>query len=169
MAQEGKIVRVEVYGCQKRYDPEKYYVYILKVFRENQRDPSYLFRSYKELSEFQQKLLLLFPLAKFLRYFPFKIKFSINYLIFIIIFFSLLNTSIHMGRSHIKQVAEKRRVEIQNFLNTLFKMAPEVSHSDLVYTFFHPLLRDQQEASIEDTKLKGLSYLFISNAFMNCS
>jgi len=67
MAQEGKIVRVEVYGCQKRYDPEKYYVYILKVFRENQRDPSYLFRSYKELSEFQQKLLLLFPLAKFLR------------------------------------------------------------------------------------------------------
>jgi phosphatidylinositol-4-phosphate 3-kinase len=67
MAQEGKIVCVEVYGCQKRYDPEKYYVYILKVFRENQRDPSYLFRSYKELSEFQQKLLLLFPLAKFLR------------------------------------------------------------------------------------------------------
>lgn len=60
-----------------------------------------------------------------------------------------------MGRSHIKQVAEKRRVEIQNFLNTLFQMAPEVSHSDLVYTFFHPLLRDQQEASIEDTKLKG--------------
>lgn len=68
MAQEGKIVRVEVYGCQKRYDPEKYYVYILKVFRENHRDPSYMFRSYKELSEFQQKLLLLFPLAKFLRY-----------------------------------------------------------------------------------------------------
>lgn len=69
--------------------------------------------------------------------------------------FSLLNTSIHMGRSHIKQVAEKRRVEIQSFLNTLFQMAPEVSHSDLVYTFFHPLLRDQQEASIEDSKLKG--------------
>ncbi|XP_050441435.1 phosphatidylinositol 4-phosphate 3-kinase C2 domain-containing subunit beta isoform X2 [Adelges cooleyi] len=133
MAQEGKIKRVDVYGCQKRYDPEKYYVYILKVFRENQRDPSYLFRSYKEFSEFQQKLLLLFPLAKFL---------------------SLLNTSIHMGRSHIKQVAEKRRIEIQLFLNTLFQMAPEVGHSDLVYTFFHPLLRDQQEDSIEDTKLK---------------
>jgi len=66
-----------------------------------------------------------------------------------------------MGRSHIKQVAEKRRVEIQNFLNTLFQMAPEVSHSDLVYTFFHPLLRDQQEASIEDTKLKGKFLDFI--------
>lgn len=67
MAQEGKITSVEVHGCQKRYDPEKYYIYILKVFRENERDPSYLFRSYKELSELQQKLLLMFPLAKFLR------------------------------------------------------------------------------------------------------
>jgi phosphatidylinositol-4-phosphate 3-kinase len=76
------------------------------------------------------------------------------------VFYSLLNTSIHMGRSHIKQVAEKRRVEIQNFLNTLFQMAPEVSHSDLVYTFFHPLLRDQQEASIEDSKLKGKYFNF---------
>lgn len=73
-----------------------------------------------------------------------------------------------MGRSHIKQVAEKRRVEIQNFLNTLFQMASEVSHSDLVYTFFHPLLRDQQEASIEDTKLKGdLSlYLYLLYHFL---
>lgn len=80
-----------------------------------------------------------------------------------------------MGRSHIKQVAEKRRVEIQSFLNTLFQMAPEVSHSDLVYTFFHPLLRDQQEASIEDTKLKGdifisfhnycIEFIFYSNKF----
>lgn len=152
MAQEGKITRVEVHGCQKRYDPEKYYIYILKVFRENERDPSYLFRSYKELSELQQKLLLMFPLAKFLRciFLILTVRYDING-----DFFSLLNTSIHVGRSHIKQVAEKRRVEIQNFLNTLFQMASEVSHSDLVYTFFHPLLRDQQEASIEDTKLKG--------------
>jgi phosphatidylinositol-4-phosphate 3-kinase len=70
-----------------------------------------------------------------------------------------------MGRSHIKQVAEKRRVEIQNFLNTLFQMAPEVNQSDLVYTFFHPLLRDQQEASIEDSKLKG--DIFLNFIFLN--
>jgi len=70
-----------------------------------------------------------------------------------------------MGRSHIKQVAEKRRVEIQSFLNTLFQMAPEVSHSDLVYTFFHPLLRDQQEDSIEDTKLKGDMFLIFSSCY----
>jgi len=64
MSQEGKILDVEVFGYQKRYDPEKYYVYILKVKRENQADPTYLFRSYKEFVEFQQKLCILFPLAK---------------------------------------------------------------------------------------------------------
>ena len=30
-----------------------------------------------------------------------------------------------------------------------------MAHSDLVYTFFHPLLRDQEEANIHMRKLKG--------------
>lgn len=61
-----------------------------------------------------------------------------------------------MGRSNIKQVAEKRKYEIEKFLNLLFQMADEISHSDVVYTFFHPLLRDQQEANMHQEKLKGL-------------
>lgn len=68
MQQEGRILRVNVHGYQKRYDPEKYYVYIIKVIREGQPDPSYLFRSYKEFCEFHQKLCILFPLAKCHRY-----------------------------------------------------------------------------------------------------
>ena len=64
MQQEGRILNVSVHGYQKRYDPEKYYVYILKVERANQPDPVYLFRSYKEFCEFHQKLCILFPLAK---------------------------------------------------------------------------------------------------------
>lgn len=64
MNQEGRIQSVEVFGYQKRYNLEKYYVYILKVKRENQTEPSYLFRSYKEFCEFHQKLCILFPLAK---------------------------------------------------------------------------------------------------------
>lgn len=60
-----------------------------------------------------------------------------------------------MGRSNIKQVAEKRRIDIKRFLSSLFHMTDEICHSDIVYTFFHPLLRDQQEASIHDTKLRG--------------
>ena len=69
MQQEGRILRVNVHGYQKRYDPEKYYVYIIKVIRESQPDPCYLFRSYKEFCEFHQKLCILFPLAKCHRYY----------------------------------------------------------------------------------------------------
>lgn len=61
-----------------------------------------------------------------------------------------------MGRSNIKQVAERRRVDVDKFLHSLFLMADEIAHSDLVYTFFHPLLRDQQDADINLTKVKGI-------------
>lgn len=62
-----------------------------------------------------------------------------------------------MGRSNIKSVAEKRLPLIQRFLKSLFDAAEEIAHSDLVYTFFHPLLRDQQEAKLEMPKIKGES------------
>lgn len=126
MQQEGRLKSVAVYGCQKRYDPEKYYLYILRVERANQPDPTFLFRSYKEFCELQQKLCIHFPLAKC----------------------HSLTSGLHMGRSNIKQVADKRRLDIERFLVSLFRMADEISHSDLVYTFFHPLLRDQQEVSV---------------------
>ncbi|KAJ4430502.1 hypothetical protein ANN_22718 [Periplaneta americana] len=66
-----------------------------------------------------------------------------------------LPSGLSVGRSNIKQVAERRRVDIERFLSTLFLMADEISHSDIVYTFFHPLLRDQQEANINAAKVKG--------------
>ena len=47
MAQEGRIQAVEVHGIQKRYDQEKYYVFILKVTRSGEKVPSYIFRTYK--------------------------------------------------------------------------------------------------------------------------
>lgn len=65
-----------------------------------------------------------------------------------------------MGRSNIKQVADKRRADIEKFLVSLFKMAPEISQSDLVYTFFHPLLRDQQNADIRLRKVKGIYFFY---------
>lgn len=66
-----------------------------------------------------------------------------------------LPSGMSVGRSNIKQVADKRRADIEKFLLSLFKMAPEISQSDLVYTFFHPLLRDQQNADIHLRKVKG--------------
>ncbi|XP_076289347.1 phosphatidylinositol-4-phosphate 3-kinase catalytic subunit Pi3K68D isoform X2 [Lasioglossum baleicum] len=132
MQQEGQLISVQVHGYQKRYDPEKYYMYILRIQRKGHADPTYLFRSYKEFCEFYQKLCIHFPLAKV----------------------ASLPSGISVGRSNIKQVADKRRADIEKFLVSLFKMAPEISQSDLVYTFFHPLLRDQQNADIHLRKVK---------------
>ncbi|XP_011297544.1 phosphatidylinositol 4-phosphate 3-kinase C2 domain-containing subunit beta isoform X2 [Fopius arisanus] len=132
MQQEGQLTSVQVHGYQKRYDPEKYYMYILRIQRKGQADPTYLFRSYKEFCEFYQKLCIHFPLAKV----------------------ASLPSGMSVGRSNIKQVADKRRADIEKFLLSLFKMAPEISQSDLVYTFFHPLLRDQQNADIHLRKVK---------------
>lgn len=64
MAQDGRLKSVTVHGFQKRYDLEKYYTFILIVTRQNQPDPAYLFRSYKEFTEFHQKLCVHYPLAK---------------------------------------------------------------------------------------------------------
>ncbi|KAL9702173.1 hypothetical protein quinque_005691 [Culex quinquefasciatus] len=133
MAQDGRLKSVTVHGFQKRYDLEKYYTYILKVTRQNQPDPAYLFRSYKEFCEFHQKLCIHFPLAKL----------------------HSLPSGIHVGRSNVKTVAERRLPEIRQFLISLFNAADEIAHSDLVYTFFHPLLRDQQEDDIHAAKVKG--------------
>lgn len=60
-----------------------------------------------------------------------------------------------MGRSNIKQVAQKRFHEISLFVKSLFLCAHEIAHSDLVYTFFHPLLRDQQYPDEYSKKVKG--------------
>ncbi|XP_033209286.1 phosphatidylinositol 4-phosphate 3-kinase C2 domain-containing subunit beta isoform X2 [Belonocnema kinseyi] len=132
MQQEGQLTSVQVHGYQKRYDPEKYYMYILRIQRKGQADPTYLFRSYKEFCEFYQKLCIHFPLAKVVS----------------------LPSGMSVGRSNIKQVADKRRADIEKFLLSLFKLAHEISHSPLVYTFFHPLLRDQQNADIHLRKVK---------------
>ena len=70
-------------------------------------------------------------------------------------YFSSLPKGVQIGRSEVKGVAEKRKLEIELFLATLFDLTAEISHSDLVYTFFHPLLRDQEDTDIHIKKLKN--------------
>lgn len=82
-------------------------------------------------------------------------------LIFFYPFFdSLPSAGKYLGREAISQVAERRKVDIEKFLVSLFSMADEVAHSDIVYTFFHPLLRDQEEANIDSKKHKGWFQVF---------
>jgi hypothetical protein len=65
-----------------------------------------------------------------------------------------LQTGISVGRSNIKTVADKRLPEVRKFLHSLLHSAKAMINSDLVITFFHPLLRDQQEADIHTKKMK---------------
>ena len=84
----------------------------------------------------------------------------------VFLFFSLPKGSTLSFRTEIQAVAEQRKHEIARFLESLFTNNVSISQSDLVYTFFHPLLRDQQEADIHLRKLRGKK-LFLSN-FTHC-
>ncbi|XP_062616262.1 phosphatidylinositol 4-phosphate 3-kinase C2 domain-containing subunit alpha-like isoform X2 [Saccostrea cucullata] len=121
---DGKIESVVVHSYQKRYQPERHYIFIFKVERANQKVPMFVFRHYSEFLEFRNKMMDLFPLASWP---PPLSKFQ-------------------MGRSHVKKLAEARKQEMDRFVHELWRKAPEVCESDIVYTFFHPLLRDEQEA-----------------------
>ena len=66
-----------------------------------------------------------------------------------------LPKGIQLGRKEVNEVAERRRHDVKTFLDALFNLQESVAHSDLVYTFFHPILRDQEEANIRQKKLKG--------------
>lgn len=61
---DGKLVHVQVVNYKKWYDPDKYYVYVLRVSREGDRSNMDIHRTYKEFCELHQKLCIYFPLAK---------------------------------------------------------------------------------------------------------
>ena len=44
--------------------------------------------------------------------------------------------------------------EVKKFIHSLLHSSTEIINSDLVITFFHPLLRDQQEADIHALKMR---------------
>ena len=67
---------------------------------------------------------------------------------------SRLPRGVQVGRSEVSAVAERRKSDIELFLATLFSRAEHVVHANLVYTFLHPLLRDQEDTNIHETKLR---------------
>ncbi|XP_032300632.1 phosphatidylinositol 4-phosphate 3-kinase C2 domain-containing subunit alpha isoform X2 [Coturnix japonica] len=127
LKQDGRIKQVSVFTYQKRYNPDKHYIYVVRVLREGQAEPAFVFRTFDEFQELHNKLGILFPLWK-LPGFPNKMV---------------------LGRTHIKDVAAKRKVELNSYIQSLMNSSPEVAECDLVYTFFHPLLRDDKVEGID--------------------
>uniref|UniRef100_A0A671LSG5 Phosphatidylinositol-4-phosphate 3-kinase, catalytic subunit type 2 beta n=1 Tax=Sinocyclocheilus anshuiensis TaxID=1608454 RepID=A0A671LSG5_9TELE len=108
----------------KTYTPSKGYSYVVKVERE--QGSTLVQRTFEEFHELHSKLQLIFPSSK-LPSFPSR---------FVI------------GRSRGEALADRRKEELNGYVWHLIHVAPEVAQCDLIYTFFHPLPRDERAGSV---------------------
>uniref|UniRef100_M4AD82 Phosphatidylinositol 4-phosphate 3-kinase C2 domain-containing subunit alpha n=1 Tax=Xiphophorus maculatus TaxID=8083 RepID=M4AD82_XIPMA len=122
MKQDGRIVHATIFSFQKRYNPDKHYTYVVRIMREGQNEAQFVFRTFDEFQELHNKLTIVFPLWK-LPGFPNKMV---------------------LGRTHIKEVAAKRKLELNSYVHNLMRSSTEVAQCDLIYTFFHPIARDEK-------------------------
>ncbi|XP_030894070.1 phosphatidylinositol 4-phosphate 3-kinase C2 domain-containing subunit alpha [Leptonychotes weddellii] len=110
-------------------------IYVVRILREGQLEPSFVFRTFDEFQELHNKLSIIFPLWK-LPGFP-------NRMV--------------LGRTHIKDVAAKRKIELNSYLQSLMSASTDVAECDLVCTFFHPLLRDEKAEGIARSAVKPIN------------
>uniref|UniRef100_A0A8C4ZB75 Phosphatidylinositol-4-phosphate 3-kinase, catalytic subunit type 2 alpha n=1 Tax=Gadus morhua TaxID=8049 RepID=A0A8C4ZB75_GADMO len=122
LKQDGRVMQASIFSFQKRYSPDKHYTYVVRLLREGQNEPQFVFRTFDEFQELHSKLSILFPLWK-LPSFPNKMV---------------------LGRTHIKEVASKRKLELNNYVHNLLRSSTEVTQCDLIYTFYHPVARDDK-------------------------
>uniref|UniRef100_A0A8C0GSV7 Phosphatidylinositol-4-phosphate 3-kinase catalytic subunit type 2 beta n=1 Tax=Chelonoidis abingdonii TaxID=106734 RepID=A0A8C0GSV7_CHEAB len=120
----GRIRDVFLCRHEKVFSPSKGYTYIVKVQRESPCEVTYVQRTFEEFQELHNKLRLIFP-SSHLPSFPSR---------FVI------------GRSRGEAMADRRKEELNGYIWHLIHSAPEVAECDLVYTFFHPLPRDEKAA-----------------------
>uniref|UniRef100_A0A672V2G5 Phosphatidylinositol-4-phosphate 3-kinase catalytic subunit type 2 beta n=1 Tax=Strigops habroptila TaxID=2489341 RepID=A0A672V2G5_STRHB len=121
----------DVFLCrhERVFNPSKGYTYVVKVQRESPGEVTFVQRTFEEFQELHNKLRLLFP-SSLLPSFPSR---------FII------------GRSRGEAAAERRKEELNGYIWHLIHAAPEVAECDLIYTFFHPLPRDEKAAGTNPT------------------
>uniref|UniRef100_A0A3B5KZZ0 Phosphatidylinositol 4-phosphate 3-kinase C2 domain-containing subunit alpha n=1 Tax=Xiphophorus couchianus TaxID=32473 RepID=A0A3B5KZZ0_9TELE len=129
MKQDGRIVHATIFSFQKRYNPDKHYTYVVRIMREGQNEAQFVFRTFDEFQELHNKLTIVFPLWK-LPGFPNKMV---------------------LGRTHIKEVAAKRKLELNSYVHNLMRSSTEVAQCDLIYTFFHPIARDEKTEGLDTT------------------
>ncbi|XP_072290570.1 phosphatidylinositol 4-phosphate 3-kinase C2 domain-containing subunit alpha [Eucyclogobius newberryi] len=122
LKQDGRLQHATIFSFQKRYSPDKHYTYAVRILRDGQAEPQFIFRTFDDFQELHTKLTVLFPLWK-LPSFPNKMV---------------------LGRTHVKEVAAKRKLELNNYVHNLLRSSTEVTQCDLVYTFFHPNARDDK-------------------------
>ncbi|XP_069370934.1 phosphatidylinositol 4-phosphate 3-kinase C2 domain-containing subunit beta isoform X1 [Paralichthys olivaceus] len=111
-----------LYICRhiRTANANKGYAFVVKVQRDGQ-EVQLVQRTFEEFYELHSKMRLMFPSSR-LPSFPNR---------FVI------------GRSRGEAMADRRKDELNGYVWHLIHAAPEVAQCDLVYTFFHPLSRDE--------------------------
>ncbi|KAM4587449.1 phosphatidylinositol 4-phosphate 3-kinase C2 domain-containing subunit beta [Odontesthes bonariensis] len=110
-----------LYICRHVRTANKGYVFVVKVERDSQ-EVQLVQRTFEEFHELHSKLRLIFPSSK-LPSFPSRLV---------------------IGRSRGEAAADRRKDELNGYVWHLIHAAPDVAQCDLVYTFFHPLPRDDR-------------------------
>ncbi|XP_062928497.1 phosphatidylinositol 3-kinase C2 domain-containing subunit gamma-like isoform X1 [Mobula hypostoma] len=112
---DGLIRTALVCGFEKKIAPHKEYFYKIQVEREGQCEATFIERSYNQFVELNHQLHCCFPASELPR-FPYK---------------PLIELS--KGR----ELARKRKDELNTYVGYLLNGSPHVATSDLVYTFLH--------------------------------
>ncbi|XP_072922256.1 phosphatidylinositol 3-kinase C2 domain-containing subunit gamma-like isoform X1 [Hemitrygon akajei] len=112
---DGLIRTALVCGFEKKIAPHKEYFYKIQVEREEECEATFIERSYNQFVELNHQLHCCFPASELPR-FPYK---------------PLIELS--KGR----ELARKRKDELNAYVRYLLNGSPHVAKSDLVYTFFH--------------------------------
>lgn len=123
---DGLVESARVVDIHKRYNPEKYYVYVVNICRLGVQEPAFVFRRFSHFYELHSKLSEAFPETSLPK----------------------LPSKKYIGRSQIRVVAERRRSDLDDYIRHLLMLPPEISESELLYTFLHSLQQDKKDARL---------------------
>ncbi|XP_026856064.2 SH3 and PX domain-containing protein 2A isoform X2 [Electrophorus electricus] len=136
------IAAVNVVDVQKRRNPSKHYVFIISVTYCDCTS-QLLFRKYSQFFTLQMKLLDLFPVEggqrdPKQRLIPF------------------LPGKVHFGRSQIRDVANRRLKQLDNYCQALMRLPSHISQCEEVLEFFEPKPEDLSPLTEDSNSPKNI-------------
>ncbi|XP_062826500.1 SH3 and PX domain-containing protein 2B isoform X1 [Anolis carolinensis] len=146
------IVEVKVLDVQKRRIPNKHYVYIIKVTWSNGSTEA-IYRRYSKFFDLQMQMLDKFPMEggqkdpkqRIIPFLPGKILFR---------------------RSHIRDVAIKRLIPIDEYCKALIQLPPYISQCDEVLRFFETRPEDLNPPKEEPIGKKRAGFIQRTASFL---
>uniref|UniRef100_A0A8C7KVC3 Phosphatidylinositol-4-phosphate 3-kinase catalytic subunit type 2 beta n=1 Tax=Oncorhynchus kisutch TaxID=8019 RepID=A0A8C7KVC3_ONCKI len=126
----------------RTYSPSKGYAFVVKVEREGQQGSVLVQRSFEEFYELHSKLRLIFPSSKL----P-----SISFFRFQNVHVLPVNELDLMEVGILLFFCYSLNIHFLILLSTPPPLSFSISQCDLIYTFFHPLQRDEKPGTVVNT------------------